>query len=260
MSYFLQMLNDEINYSLNLNVKNSVIPNISCLKLLDNSSYHFDCKNISFHEIDLTGIDFAIDDKHILIYNENYIQIYKYTYKLGTLTRNSIIKLRLYKTITISIISFFNNSHKSVRKFLLKLLLSLIKIQRSDLIIEGIVNYMNLKDVISIKECADGFIAKYNNGEQIAYNTNFNILGCIKSDENNKSNLFEKLLIPKPNNFVQKNFMIKVTSDNVFIYRNNTKFINRRKIPNIKKCYIYKNLLFLLTSNKLLVMEFEPIK
>ena len=239
----MNSLSDNISYYLTLTVKNDIPRDLNSFVFISNNAQPFRYSSTNIYKFNIYAQDFVTVDNYLMTFYKGIFYIYKFkSTKKGVFNKKDNIEIKLYKTITISALLYYKFNKGSIRRFFMKILLRIMHISRFDCYLEGIMNYLDVENMDNVTE--------YKNGVKIRYKD-----GTIKYfDEFLKETTVENLK-EAPNNFVQENFLIKVNKDSVLIFRDDTNFINKKRI-NVKKYALNRNVLFIITeSGKLIAIE-----
>lgn len=207
--------------------------------------------------------DIIVYNNYIALFNHNqfnYIHIYTIT--------NSVIKL--YKSIDVSCMFYHCYANKKVRRTCIRIYMSIMHMHRSDCYMEGILSYINIEDIKNIKEYKEGMVVEYNsninninsnninninsniNSYTIIYDKYLNIINTSNTTVNDNSSDIKLNSIP--NNLIQDTFMIKIYKDNISIIKDDSTYINKKKIK-IRKYEVYENKIYNLYKDTLQIIE-----
>ncbi|ORD94880.1 hypothetical protein ECANGB1_2092 [Enterospora canceri] len=99
---------------------------------------------------------------------------------------------------------------------------------------------MSGEDITNIREYANGLEVEYGSAPVRWYDEYLN--------ETDRSHLQKN-----PNNLVQSAFMIRVTRSGILLFRDETNFINRKRI-HVKKYAVDGNVLYLMERDRMVCM------
>lgn len=240
---------------MNSSLNNTITEYLSCtntffIQHMFDTNYEFITKhtNSSFTDINLTSHKFIVGQDSIIdIISNNALIMIVYDSRLEIFSFcNSTNRLKHLKSITISCMFYYNFKNTKIKRFFYGILLNILNIPKYDCYLEGIIKYLDGENIVSIKYLENDVIeVTYKNTNIKYYNHNLMELKGIPTS----------LKQIKSDQITTTKCIIKMANNEILTYRNDSNYVNRKKI-NYKKYFINSDKIVIVTrKNEIVILK-----
>ncbi|KAI4291737.1 hypothetical protein PAPHI01_1011 [Pancytospora philotis] len=189
-------------------------------------------------EIDLRGEEFYASQNYVMVIADGRLCVYRY--------RSADLRLKLYRKTDVCYLLYkIPTMRRSTRRFFYRIYLGLIEsgAYRFDAWFEAIAAHLDIEQIESVAEYANGAAIRYRQGHTVFFNE---YLARVSEDS----------LVPRSPLPESEGMYAKVGKSSVALHKRGSSYTRKLKIKGIRQHVAVADKLFLLTDDKLVVVQF----